>query len=52
MKGTILYGPRDARFEGRDEPKIIEPDPNSKDESNPSGVDRREKNNEPYQPRK
>jgi NADPH:quinone reductase-like Zn-dependent oxidoreductase len=25
MKGTILYGPRDIRFEERDEPKIIEP---------------------------
>ncbi len=25
MKGTILYGPRDVRFEERDEPKIIEP---------------------------
>ena len=43
MKGTILYRPRDRRWEERDEPKIIEPDPNSKDESNPSGVDRREK---------
>ena len=25
MKGTILYGPRDIRFEDRDEPQIIEP---------------------------
>ena len=25
MKGTILYGPRDIRFEERDDPKIIEP---------------------------
>ena len=25
MKGTILYGPRDVRFEEHDEPKIIEP---------------------------
>jgi threonine dehydrogenase-like Zn-dependent dehydrogenase len=25
MKGAILYGPRDIRFEERDEPKIIEP---------------------------
>ena len=25
MKGTILYGPRDIRFEERDEPQIIEP---------------------------
>jgi threonine dehydrogenase-like Zn-dependent dehydrogenase len=25
MRGTILYGPRDVRFEERDEPKIIEP---------------------------
>jgi len=25
MKGTILYGPRDIRFEERDEPRIIEP---------------------------
>jgi threonine dehydrogenase-like Zn-dependent dehydrogenase len=25
MKGTVLYGPRDVRFEERDEPKIIEP---------------------------
>ena len=25
MKGTVLYGPRDVRFEERDEPTIIEP---------------------------
>jgi threonine dehydrogenase-like Zn-dependent dehydrogenase len=25
MKGTILYGPRDVRFERRDDPKIIKP---------------------------
>ena len=25
MKGTILYGPRDVRFEERDEPKILQP---------------------------
>jgi len=25
MKGTILYGPRDVRFEARDEPQILEP---------------------------
>jgi threonine dehydrogenase-like Zn-dependent dehydrogenase len=25
MRGTILYGPRDVRFEERDEPKIIKP---------------------------
>ena len=25
MKGTILYGPRDVRFEERDEPQILEP---------------------------
>jgi len=25
MKGTVLYGPRDIRFEERDEPKIVEP---------------------------
>jgi threonine dehydrogenase-like Zn-dependent dehydrogenase len=25
MKGTVLYGPRDVRFEDRDTPKIIEP---------------------------
>jgi len=25
MKGTILYGPRDVRFEERDDPKIIKP---------------------------
>jgi len=25
MKGTVLYGPRDVRFEERDEPKMIEP---------------------------
>jgi len=25
MKGTILYGPRDIRFEEREEPQIIEP---------------------------
>jgi threonine dehydrogenase-like Zn-dependent dehydrogenase len=25
MKGTVLYGPRDIRFEERDEPKIIKP---------------------------
>jgi hypothetical protein len=25
MKGTVLYGPRDIRFEGRETPTIIEP---------------------------
>ena len=25
MKGTVLYGPRDIRFEERDSPKIIKP---------------------------
>lgn len=25
MKGAILYGPRDVRFEERPEPKIINP---------------------------
>ena len=25
MKGTVLYGPRDIRFEHREDPKIIEP---------------------------
>ena len=25
MKGTVLYGPRDIRFEDRDDPKILEP---------------------------
>jgi len=25
MKGTVLYGPRDIRFEERDDPKIIKP---------------------------
>jgi len=25
MKGTVLYGPRDVRFEERDDPKIIKP---------------------------
>jgi len=25
MKGAVLYGPRDVRFERRDDPKIIEP---------------------------
>jgi threonine dehydrogenase-like Zn-dependent dehydrogenase len=25
MRGTVLYGPRDIRFEDRPEPKIIEP---------------------------
>ena len=25
MKGTVLYGPRDVRFEEREEPKIIKP---------------------------
>jgi hypothetical protein len=25
MKGTILYGAQDIRFEERDEPQIIEP---------------------------
>jgi threonine dehydrogenase-like Zn-dependent dehydrogenase len=25
MKGTVLYGPHDVRFEGRDDPKIIKP---------------------------
>jgi hypothetical protein len=25
MKGTVLYSPRDVRFEERDEPKMIEP---------------------------
>jgi hypothetical protein len=30
-----MFYVHDARFEQRDEPKIIEPDPNSKDKSNP-----------------
>ena len=25
MRGTVLYGPRDVRFEERDAPTIIEP---------------------------
>jgi threonine dehydrogenase-like Zn-dependent dehydrogenase len=25
MKGTVLYGPRDIRFEERDDPEIIKP---------------------------
>jgi hypothetical protein len=25
MKGTVLYGPRDIRFEDREDPGIIEP---------------------------
>ena len=25
MKATVLYGPRDVRFEERDEPKILKP---------------------------
>jgi len=25
MKGAILYGPRDVRFEERPEPKIVKP---------------------------
>ncbi len=25
MKGTVLYGPRDVRFEEREDPKIVEP---------------------------
>ena len=25
MKGTVLYGPRDIRFENREDPKIAEP---------------------------
>src|SRR5947207_8918813 len=25
MRGTVLYGPRDIRFEDRDDPKIVEP---------------------------
>jgi hypothetical protein len=25
MRGAVLYGPRDVRFEERDEPTIIEP---------------------------
>src|SRR5438045_5253861 len=25
MRGTVLYGPRDIRFEYREDPKIIEP---------------------------
>ena len=25
MKGTVLYGPRDVRFEERDAPTIIKP---------------------------
>ena len=25
MKGTVLYGPRDVRFEERPEPKILKP---------------------------
>ena len=25
MRGTVLYGPRDIRFEDREPPKIVEP---------------------------
>lgn len=25
MRGTVLYGPRDVRFEEREDPKVIEP---------------------------
>ncbi len=25
MRGTVLYGPRDVRFEDRETPKIVEP---------------------------
>ena len=25
MKGTMLYGPRDVRFEQRPDPRIVEP---------------------------
>jgi len=25
MKGTVLYGPRDVRFEEREEPRILNP---------------------------
>jgi threonine dehydrogenase-like Zn-dependent dehydrogenase len=25
MRGAVLYGPRDVRFQERDEPKIIKP---------------------------
>ena len=25
MRGTVLYGPGDVRFEEREDPKIIEP---------------------------
>ena len=25
MKGAILYGPRDVRFEDREAPKVVEP---------------------------
>ena len=25
MRGTVLYGPRDIRFEEREDPRIIEP---------------------------
>ena len=25
MRGAVLYGPRDVRFEERDDPKISEP---------------------------
>ena len=25
MRGTVLYGPRDIRFEDRETPKIVEP---------------------------
>src|SRR5919205_37252 len=25
MRGTVLYGPRDIRFEGRESPKVVEP---------------------------
>jgi threonine dehydrogenase-like Zn-dependent dehydrogenase len=25
MRGAVIYGPRDVRFEGRDDPTIIEP---------------------------
>ena len=29
MKGAVLYGPRDVRFEERDTPKIVGPTPHT-----------------------
>jgi hypothetical protein len=30
MKGTVLYGPCDVRFEEREAPKIVEPSASAK----------------------